>query len=226
MRKRILIFKLSLVIAVAAVFLVRGYQSRILPIQPRPTALLLPPPIVHDSASNTPDHGSRDSEGISLFLNASLEIYNSRLGGVQEPTDRLVFRLDYFNGEPHPMHRASFYGVNHDARWIFVVAFPWPIEPVQFPVRYPINDAMYSREAFSMSSGSPSPAGAEFREYAEEQDREYPRIPSDPNYSAVCWHYVDGYITLLSTDPLVGEFQFFCQFDSTDYAQVSGRFWE
>lgn len=190
----------------------------ILRLNPQPTARAMPTAdITHDLYMNR--YYWSGNSGFGITLNATLDVYNSRLDGSLPTTDRLNFGLRFVNGEPSPLVPAYLSGGNLDARWSIEVVFPWPTQPLQFPITYTIHNTISVRGGGRIEGIGP--AGAEFLEYAEQ-----PWSGSDPDYSGRCRHYVDGYITLLSTEPLVGEFQFFCQFDSTDYAQVSGRFWE
>jgi hypothetical protein len=49
---------------------------------------------------------------------------------------------------------------------------------------------------------------------------------SNEGIRARCRYQVHGQVTLISISPVIGNFQFACQFDATEYALVSGWFWE
>jgi hypothetical protein len=98
------------------------------------------------------------------------------------------------------------------------VIFPWPEESFTEQQVYPIDGTIKQGSARSFDRGARGPAVAEFREV----DLDHPSY----NYLARCRHHVHGQVTLISISPVIGNFQFACQFDATEYALVSGWFWE
>lgn len=211
--RQVFLIRLLLVGSIIGVLILSQYLFEIRPLASHPTPLPLPAPVTPQGITAVPEL-SADQSRYSLVLNASLLIYNSRLGGLQPTRDELNLTFPVHAG------RAHLSGNHLRARWEFGISFPWPIESGIEPVVYLINN-LRRQEAGEIFSY----ATAQLREYAL---KPWDVVDSDvkPNYSGVCSHYVDGYILITSLDPLRGQFQFFCQFDSTTYAQVSGRFWQ
>lgn len=190
-----------------------------IPLNPRPTPLPLPSSVAVERISATPEVFEN---GYRLRLNTTVTAYISYAGRSEVSGDFLTFTRAYIvqpNSNRGPASlmlstESNFREGNGYWKlyWMLIIAFPWIEDSLTQPVTYPI---LWDLQFYSAPPPNTDSAGAELEVNG-----------LGVNNKWYCRIYQDGYITLLSTDPLVGEFQFFCQFDSTDYAQVSGRFWE
>ena len=212
-RHQVFLTRLLLVGSIIGTLVLWRYLVEIRPLDSHPTPLPLPAPVTPQgtaSVTELPEDRSR----YSLVVNASLHVYNSRLGGLLPTMDELNVTFPSGSGI------GSLSGEHLRARWEFLIAFPWPEEPVTETIVFPINGYLEEGNVYDLGQ-----ATAQMREYALKPWHNFD-FSTRPSYSGVCRHFVSGYISVISIDPLLGEFQFFCQFDNIDYAQVSGRFWQ
>lgn len=231
-RDRSPVFVLVVIMSLLALIYIISQPPIVSVINPQPTLLAVPQ--VEDTTTET-DTSALNSQDESLFtinLHSAILFYSSRLGNPWSTNDNI--RFTYVDRSQHgTMPYGSLMSRNIGELWEYGIVLPLPpevmVEPVHFPIAH-IDIESDSYGDYQIENGIFIPIitgtnriiipGAVFLEISKEQ------YESDLQYSARCHHYVNGQITIFSMEPVVGEFQFFCQFDSTDYAQVSGRFWE
>jgi hypothetical protein len=185
---------------------------------PLPDVMITPGPAV------TPDFDD-DETYFSRELNAEVEIYINRFDLQWFPDEPLIFVRRISNGQYDDRLPVLLFqrGDIEGRLWRYDVVFPWPPEPFSGQMVYRIDGTTGMFGPGNLDPGARGPAGAEF---VELHPNPHEVDPSDEVALARCRHHVHGQVTLTSILPVIGNFQFFCQFDSTDYAQVSGRFWE
>jgi hypothetical protein len=115
-------------------------------------------------------------------------------------------------------------GILQERRWHFSVEFPWPTAPfsgeLTQAIRGSVSVLLNPQEIDPDIRG---PAVAEFVELLSDPQQ---MNLSNEGIRARCRYQVHGQVTLISISPVIGNFQFACQFDATEYALVSGWFWE
>ena len=186
---------------------------------PTPQAIsvtYLPLPIVEitpmPSSSSLPDRGT---------FNGQVEIYTNRFDLQWMSNEEIGFY--FYPGRFHNMNMSQA-GMLQEHQWAYSLKFPWPTAPfsgeLTQPIRGSVSVLLNSR---AIDHDMRGPAVAEFVEILSDPQQ---MNLSNEGILARCRYHIHGQVTLTSYSPVVGNFQFACQFDATEYALVSGWFWE
>jgi hypothetical protein len=231
---------------IGILLLMIGYRNatRVTPIEPFPGFIALP-----DVVTPVIEQPAIPSDEAYEILHANHRIYDSRTGNlrfVANETIRLVHKMNamqlIMSGFYERFSPTNVVGLSDylSTRWSMIIVTPLLADHTLLPVSYPVSGVWDGRTYSHIVNNTYiedrntyitedslwrriSPVDTSGMLYAE-HDVMLPQGGYEEFLE--CWHYVRGYITFLTDDPLTGYFQFFCQFDSTDYRQISGRFWE
>jgi hypothetical protein len=161
----------------------------------------------------------RDSLPERSVFNSQVELYTNRFG--QQWTGGEEIRFYFYPERNMNIDQA---GVFQERRWRFSINFPWPTTPfsgeLTQAIRGSVSVLLNPQEIDPDIRG---PAVAEFVELLSDPQQ---MNLSNEGIRASCRHHVHGQVTLTSISPVIGNFQFACQFDATEYALISGWFWE
>jgi hypothetical protein len=215
----ILFVVISLPVGVLAIILHFAVRLGILFSGPPPTPqaislTYLPLPVVE--ITPMPRRDSLPERGV---FNSQVELYTNRFG--QQWTGGEEIRFYFYPERNMNIDQA---GVFQEHRWRFSINFPWPTAPfsgeLTQAIRGSVSVLLNPQEIDPDIRG---PAVAEFVELLSDPQQ---MNLSNEGIRARCRYQVHGQVTLISISPVIGNFQFACQFDATEYALVSGWFWE